>query len=111
MSFLVSPLGRLRLVGMLEGASFLLLLGVAMPLKYLAGMPEAVRVVGSAHGGLFVLFALVLAQTAATLGWPLAKVAIAFFAAVVPFGPFVLDARLRREAEEVEGARDSLPAL
>lgn len=97
-----TPLGRLRLVGLLEGASFLLLLGVAMPLKYLAGMPEAVRVVGLVHGVLFMLFVLVLAQTAGALGWRPRKVVVAFVAAVLPFGPFVLDSRLRREAEAAE---------
>ena len=47
---------RLRLVGGLEGISYLLLLGVAMPLKYLAGMPAMVQVAGWIHGLLFTLF-------------------------------------------------------
>ena len=51
-----TPVGRLRLIAMLEGASFLLLLGVAMPLKYLGGMPHAVRVPGLVHGFLFLAF-------------------------------------------------------
>ena len=51
----------LRAVALLEGASYLLLLGVAMPLKYLAGMPGAVRAVGSAHGGLFLLYVAAVA--------------------------------------------------
>jgi len=101
---LATPLGRLRLVGLLEGASFLLLLGVAMPLKYIAGKPEMVSAVGMAHGVLFMLFVLALAQAAPALRWPVSKVVLVFFAAVVPFGPFVLDARLRREAEEASGA-------
>ena len=50
-----SPLNRLRVVAFWEGVSFLVLLGVAMPLKYLAGWPLAVRVVGMAHGILFIL--------------------------------------------------------
>ncbi|MSP17466.1 MAG: DUF3817 domain-containing protein, partial [Myxococcales bacterium] len=45
-----TPIGRLRVVAFAEGCSFLLLLGVAMPLKYLAGLPLAVRLVGSLHG-------------------------------------------------------------
>lgn len=94
-----SPVARLRLVGLLEGVSFLVLLGVAMPLKYLAGMPEAVRFVGWAHGVLFMLFVAVLAGTAGALRWSPWKVLAALVAAVVPFGPFVLDSRLRRESD------------
>ncbi len=92
-----TPLARLRLVGILEGVSFLVLLGIAMPLKYLAGLPQAVRVVGSLHGVLFLLFLVVLARAAVAYRWPLPRVLGAVVAAVLPFGPFVLDARLRRE--------------
>lgn len=92
-----SPLALLRAAGYLEGASFLLLLFVAMPLKYVAGLPQMVRVVGSAHGFLFVLYVLVVLQVAVRLGWPLKRVALAFAAAVLPFGPFLFDAHLRRD--------------
>jgi hypothetical protein len=47
---LKTSLGRLRVIGFVEGVSFLVLLGAAMPLKYLADMPLAVKIVGSAHG-------------------------------------------------------------
>lgn len=90
---------RLRLLGYLEGASFLVLLGIAMPLKYIAGMPQAVRVVGMAHGVLFLLFVAAVALTALEHRWPLRRVMVALVAAVVPFGPFVFDAHLRRDAE------------
>ena len=55
-------IGRLRAIGMLEGVSFLVLLGVAMPLKYLAGMPAAVKIVGWVHGILFVALCWTLAE-------------------------------------------------
>lgn len=101
-----SSLGRLRAVGLLEGLSFIVLLGVAMPLKYLAGMPEMVRVVGMAHGVLFMLFFLAVVQVAIERRWPLTRVVLALAASVLPFGPFVLDARLlRRELEAEERAR------
>ncbi len=93
---LSNPLDRLRLFGILEGASFLLLLGVAMPLKYLAGQPEMVRVVGSAHGLLFVLFVAAVAEVSVRMRWPLRRIAAALVASMVPFGPFVFDAHLRR---------------
>ena len=92
-----TSLGRLRLLGMIEGASFLVLLFVAMPLKYLAGRPEMVSAVGMAHGVLFVAFCAAVLQVGLTAGWPLSRIAGALAAAVVPFGPFVLDSHLRRE--------------
>lgn len=95
---LKTPLDRLRIIGLLEGASFLILLFIAMPLKYMAGLPQMVRVVGSAHGLLFVIFVLAVLDVAVRLRWPLTRVAAALAASVVPFGPFVLDAHLRREA-------------
>lgn len=100
---LKSPLALLRVLGMLEGVSFLLLLGVAMPLKYLAGLPQAVRVVGSAHGLLFVLFVMAVLHVAVRFRWPLMRVAGALLAAVVPFGPFILDGHLRRQPDPTAG--------
>ncbi|RYZ34498.1 MAG: DUF3817 domain-containing protein, partial [Myxococcaceae bacterium] len=52
----MSALRQLRLIAFLEGLSFLGLLFVAMPVKYLLGQPLAVRVAGSVHGLLFLLF-------------------------------------------------------
>jgi integral membrane protein len=90
------PLARLRIIGMLEGASFLLLLFVAMPLKYLADDPRMVSIVGRAHGGLFVLFVLAVIHASVALSWPPRRVLAALAASVLPFGPFVFDAHLRR---------------
>ena len=101
-----TPLARLRLVGLLEGLSFLLLLGVAMPLKYMAGMPEAVRIVGSLHGLLFVLYALAVVHVWIVRRWPVDRALVAMIAAVLPFGPFLFDRSLRRE----EAAAAAAPA-
>ena len=89
-------IGQLRLVGWAEGASFLLLLGVAMPLKYLAGWPMAVRAVGMAHGGLFLLYLVAVARAGRAGRWPAGMWLAALAAAFVPGGPFLLDGRLRR---------------
>ena len=91
-----TSLDRLRIVGMMEGASFLLLLGVAMPLKYLAGMPQMVSVVGMLHGILFMLYVAAVFQAGMELRWPMRRIAAALAASVLPFGPFVFDAHLRR---------------
>ncbi|MCO5171259.1 MAG: DUF3817 domain-containing protein [Planctomycetes bacterium] len=92
-------LRRLRLLALVEGTSTLVLFGVAMPLKYLAGMPLAVTIVGSVHGLLFL--ALVATCLAAVERVPIGpRLGLAgIVGAVVPFGPFVVDVWLRRLEE------------
>lgn len=80
-----------RTVGFLEGTSFLLLLGVAMPLKYLADMPLAVRYVGWAHGVLFLAYVAVAFAAADRMNWTVKQRLGSLVAAVLPFGPFVFD--------------------
>ncbi|NVO32939.1 MULTISPECIES: DUF3817 domain-containing protein [Hymenobacter] len=97
--FFASSLGRLRLVGLLEGLSFLLLLGIAMPLKYFFGQPAAVRVVGMAHGALFVLYCVLVIGAAVQYSWSWRKTALALLASIIPLGTFWADAKLFREEE------------
>ena len=87
---------QLLWIGRVEAVSFLALLLVAMPLKYLAGMPLAVRIVGSLHGALFValVLMLLLAIRKVRISSRLAAAGIA--AAIVPGGPFLLDRHLAR---------------
>ena len=99
MHSLKTPLGRLRLIGWWEGVSFLVLLGAAMPLKYFAGMPLAVRVVGLAHGVLFILYVLATLQAAAALRWSWRRTALVLVAALLPGGPFVVEAKILRNEE------------
>ena len=68
-----------------EGISYLLLLFVAMPLKYMAGLPSAVRIVGMAHGVLFVLFCILLVELKRRkeFGW-----GMSFFAFILSLLPF-----------------------
>ena len=91
---LLTSLGRLRLIGFLEGVSLLVLLGIAMPLKYLAGQPAAVRYVGMAHGVLFVVYVLLVIQVAIGHRWSFGKTALALVASIFPFGTFWADRRL-----------------
>lgn len=91
---------QFRLVGILEGASFLILLLIAMPLKYMAGIPEVVKVVGWAHGLLFVLYLFGVAQAKFKLNWSLKQVFFAVVASVVPFGPFFIDRQYLKSSEE-----------
>ena len=93
-----AALERLRLVGKIEAVSFLTLLCIAMPLKYAAGMPIAVKVVGWAHGVLFILFVASLWGARKQAQLPLRLSALVFIAALLPFGPFVIDRRLEQFA-------------
>jgi integral membrane protein len=92
-----TSLGRFRLVALLEGLSFVLLLFVAMPLKYMAGLPLFVKYVGWAHGLLFVLFFMTLAQVYMEHNWSLKKVLWCVVASFIPFGTFVLDYQLLKK--------------
>lgn len=97
-----SPIPFLRTLGHVEAISFLLLLGIAMPLKYVAGMPQAVKVVGWAHGVLFVALGMALLRTMLVAKWSLGRGALVFAAAFVPFGPFLLDRRMAQYEEEFQ---------
>jgi integral membrane protein len=66
----------------------------------LAGIPLMVTYVGWARGLLFVLSLMAVGKVAGEPGWPLRRIAAALIASLVPFRPFVLDARLRREERE-----------
>lgn len=72
----------------------MVLLLIAMPLKYLAGQPQAVRHVGMAHGVLFVLYVLLLIQQSIERGWSIKKMALGFIASLVPLGTFWADKKL-----------------
>ena len=87
----------LRILGNIEGISYLLLLGVAMPMKYYFGIPEAVKTVGMAHGVLFVAYCLLLAPCMKKFNWTLKFGALLFIATLIPFGTFVSDRKLREK--------------
>jgi integral membrane protein len=99
-----SAIRLLRVAGVLEGISFLVLLGVAMPLKYFADTPLAVRVVGMAHGVLFLVYLGAAVQVFLVARWPASRLLSLVAAAVLPFGPFVIDRRLRLEQAVAEAA-------
>lgn len=93
-----NTLNLLRKVGLLEGVSLLVLLFIAMPLKYVWQQPGAVKIVGWIHGVLFVLFVLLLLRVYDQKSWPFKKVIIGFVAAFLPFGTFIFDRQLKKEA-------------
>src|SRR5687768_12994145 len=93
-----TTLDRFRKIALVEGISLLVLLFIAMPLKYFADSPAMVKYVGWAHGILFVLYMLFLLLVWIKYKWSFGKVVIAFLASLIPFGTFLFEKRLRRES-------------
>lgn len=83
-----TKLGRFKLVAALEGISFLVLVGVGVPLKYMWGQPWLVQNVGMIHGILFVLYLFSIIQNKIELNWATGKTALAILLSLVPFGTF-----------------------
>jgi len=87
----------LRRAGISEGVSFLLLLGVAMPLKYFFEQPMAVTIVGWVHGILFVAFLVLAWEVKTDRSKSFKWFALAFLAAIIPTGTFFFDKKLQKE--------------
>lgn len=84
----------LRVLSILEGTSLLLLLFIAVPLKRLMGIPEAVTLIGPAHGALFILFNIVLVIAVFKSGLKVKHAFIGFVASLLPFGSYLFKAKI-----------------
>lgn len=90
---------RFKWISLLEGLSFLILLGIAMPLKYVFDLPLAVTYVGWVHGLLFIIYIYAVFPTARSLKWEFGRTFFALFASILPFGPFIFDRNLRKNQQ------------
>ena len=88
-----------RRIAIAEGISFLVLLLIAMPLKYFAHQPLAVTIAGSIHGILFISFIILALEYKSAAGKNIKWFALAFMASILPFGTFVLDKSLKKEEQ------------
>jgi integral membrane protein len=88
-----------EVVAFLEGVSYLALLGVAMPLKYVAGITMATRVVGLGHGLLFLAYAVVLLDLFSNRRWSYRMLGLGLLAGILPAGTFLFARHLRRRTE------------
>ena len=86
-----------RIIAIAEGISFLILLGIAMPLKYFMHMPMAVKICGYIHGFLFIAFVALAWNVKNELLKNAAWFAKALLASLLPFGTFLLDKSLKKE--------------
>lgn len=102
-----TSLGRFRLVAIAEGISYMLLLFIAMPLKYMAGIPDAVKYTGWIHGILFMVYILALISVKVDRSWSFLKSIGAFVVSLVPFAAFIFDKYLRKEEREMLAERSS----
>lgn len=92
---MLETLNRFRLISFLEGVSFVILLFIAMPLKYFADFPLAVKVVGMGHGILFILFMIFLFESMRKHDWNMNFSGQLFIASLLPFGTFFMDKKLK----------------
>lgn len=92
----MNTLKSFRLVGLLEGISFLFLVGIAMPLKYIYHQPMAVRIGGMAHGVLFIAYIFFLMKIRSERNWSTGRSVGAFIASLLPFGTIVFDMMVLR---------------
>lgn len=83
-------LSNLKTFGIVEGISTLILFGIAVPLKYLADIPLAVRIVGPIHGVLFLVLVVMFLLGVQRIPISRGLAAAGIVAAVIPFGPFVV---------------------
>ncbi|MES2630091.1 MAG: DUF3817 domain-containing protein [Bacteroidota bacterium] len=97
MKLITTSQGRLRLVGLAEGISLLILIGIAMPLKYAFGMPEATKAIGMLHGLLFVLYVLLIIMMHIEMSWKFGRTAMLLAASVIPFGTIYADRKVFKQ--------------
>jgi len=85
-----------RIVSLLEGVSYLLLLFIATPIKYLQDNPEYVKMLGMPHGILFMLYVVLAIVLKKEMKWDTKNFAIILIASVIPFGTFYVDRKYLR---------------
>ncbi|MFY0653420.1 MAG: DUF3817 domain-containing protein [Cyclobacteriaceae bacterium] len=91
MDLLKSGLGRFRILAFLEGLSFIVILFVTMPLKYMLDMPQPNLVVGMAHGVLFIAYLMAVIDLKIRLEWKFGLTFKSLLASVLPFGTFYME--------------------
>jgi len=99
----MSELEKFRLINKIEGYSFLILVFIAMPLKYSMGYPIATKIAGSIHGILFIAFVYQLLKARKSAPLSAKETVIFFIASLIPFGSFYSD-RLCVQKQKVHHA-------
>jgi integral membrane protein len=92
---------NLRVIGFIEGVSFLVLLLIAMPLKYYFDLPMAVKITGWIHGVLFILYIAAVLMAIKAMGWNWFSTLVALGVSLIPIGTFLLDKSLKKREREL----------
>ncbi len=95
----VKVLGFFKVAAIVEGISFLILLLIAMPLKYYADLPQIVKYFGWVHGLSFVIYLSLAFEVGAQLNKKFGWLMVAFLAGVIPFGTFFFDKYFKKNIE------------
>ncbi|HEY0210531.1 DUF3817 domain-containing protein [Acerihabitans sp.] len=91
-------LRRLHLASVVEGCTLVILTGIAVPLKHLAGLPQVSAIMGPIHGLAFLFYAWMVINTASGGMWRKAQVARLLLLAFIPFGTFFNMGMITRRA-------------
>jgi integral membrane protein len=96
-----TPIGRLRLLALIEGVTLLLLVFIAVPLKYIFDYPSYSKVIGPIHGMLFLLFVINTMSVAVSQQWKFGTITWKILlACVVPFGTFYIDRKILKPIQK-----------
>lgn len=98
----LKTLQRFRIISIMEGISLIVLMFIAMPLKWIFELPDMVKYTGWIHGILFILYVLILFPTSKSLKWTFGNTLIALIASILPFGPFLFDRKLKAEEKLIQ---------
>jgi len=94
---MMSELKKFRLINKIEGISFLILLFIAMPMKYSFGIPMATKVVGMLHGLLVFAFIYQIIEAKKESGFTMKETALYSILSLIPFGSFYTDKLLAKK--------------
>lgn len=100
LQFFTTKIGRLRLIAFLEGISLLVLVGIAMPVKYVYHDPSLVKTIGPIHGVLFILFVVNALSVGIEYKWKFSTTTWkVLLACIIPFGTFYIDKTILSKME------------
>lgn len=99
---LKTKIGRLRTLSLIEGLSLMLLVFLAVPIKYVFQVPMLVKILGPIHGGLFLLFVFMTIAAGVENGWKGKTTATLIATSVIPFGCFYAENKIFRKIESNE---------
>lgn len=80
-----------RIIALLEGVSYILLLFIATPIKYFYEDPQYVKLLGMPHGVLFMAYVVMAVLISSDMKWPTRTLWVVLLASIIPFGTFYID--------------------